>query len=163
METRQIGIPNQMSVIANEFLAGEPFGPKASLRIINSFDLADEIQEGVEYDFYITNTKRLLTEIEKDDHRDVIFLQTQEELSIKTMAVIVRLLNLAHKGQYFILLNDGILYCPEEYAKHSFEEINRHLIDVIRSKEQNKKVVEFKRKIRSFFNVFRLNEYLVSH
>lgn len=162
METRQIGIPNQMSVITGEFLAGEPFGPKASLRVINSFDLADEIKED-EYDFFISNAKRILSDIKKDDHRDVIFLEPQEELSIKTMAVIVRLLNLAHKGRYFILLNDGILYCPQEYSNHSLEEINRHLIDVIRSKEQTKKVVEFKRKIRSFFNVFKLNEYLVSH
>ena len=157
MQTRQIGIPNQMSSLVDEFMSGEPFGEKIALRIINSFDLAN-VNEEETYPFLIETAKRTLERLDKHDHDGVIFLETKEDIDIKILVVIVRLLNLAHKGKFFILLNDSILYCPQEYSKHSLQEINQHLIHVVHSKEQKKKLLNFKKKFLDFFTFFNVLE-----
>lgn len=153
MQSRQIGIPNQMSSLVDEFMSGEPFGEKIALRIINSFDLAN-VNEEETYPFLIEQAKRTLERIDKNDHDGVIFLETKEDINIKLLVVIVRLLNLAHKGEYFILLNDGILYCPQEYSKHSLQEINQHLVQVVHSKERKRWLIDLKKKFFSYINIF---------
>lgn len=59
--------------------------------------------------------------------KDIIYLETEKPISKILTALVVRLINIAHRGQFIIVLNGGVLYVPESLRSRDKEEFGRYV------------------------------------
>lgn len=141
--TKITGLSNDTFNNVERFIGGEHFAKEVSQSIIRNFDfeerdvIPDTVTEAVQgkpkkdityYEHLVKVVKNNLTlnpPIHLKD--DVLYLQTEQELSKILKAVTVRFINICHRQRYIIVLNDEIVFLPEHYKNHDKEELGRYV------------------------------------
>lgn len=154
--TRIAGVTNDTVSMASDFMDGKPFTVDLSLKVISTFDLENKADEsfpilnntGVNYlkllerlgykkipsekvgNIYLT----LMNQVKKRmiEHQpvllgnDIFFIQLGQTTKLE-IALMVRYINICHKAQHIVVINDEVVYVPAHFRHRDHEELGRHV------------------------------------
>lgn len=156
--TKIESIHNHTAELANGFLSGHNYMENLSEAIFNTF----EPDRDIRYADSCTSAKEImLTHRPKILVNSIFFIpHYDEDIHPATKVALIRYINLAHKGKYFIVAGDKVLYVPERFKDVNEENIKifvRLTITEDREKGSNALI----NKVRSWLYGIKLNLSLV--
>lgn len=166
--TRIAGVVNDTVSMALEFMDGKPFTVDLSLKVVSTFDLENKADEsfpiinnvGVNYlkllerlgykkipssavgNIYLTlmgqAKKRLIDNQPVKLGNDIFFIQLEQTTKLE-IALMVRYINICHKAQHIVVVNDEIVYVPAHYRHRDHEELGRHVkLNLLKHQDKSK-------------------------
>lgn len=154
--TRIAGVVNDTVSMAKDFMDGKPFTVDLSLKVISTFDLENKADEsfpilntaGVNYmkllqrlgykkipgdkvgNIYLSlmnhAKQRMIDNQPVLLGNDIFFIQLGQTTKLE-IALMVRYINICHKAQHLVVINDEIVYVPDHYRHRDHEELGRHV------------------------------------
>ena len=69
---------------------------------------------------------------------DIYYIQLGQTTKLE-IALMVRYINICHKAQHIVVINDEIVYVPAHYRHRDHEELGRHVkLNILKHKDQTK-------------------------
>ena len=151
---------NTLQVITEDFLEGAPFTEQLCDKIITGFSATPT--EAVSYKRHMEFVKQIVSRAKHiKANGNVYALETNFEFSELELALVIRLLNLAHHGQCILVLNDNIIYIPKNLRAMDTETLRVYVYKTIKGLKPSRFKVwkeNFKERI-----VFRLNSSVLKN
>ena len=166
--TRITGVINDTVSMATEFIDGKPFTVDLSLKVISTFDLENKTEDkfpvltkvGVNYlkllerlgykkipsdkvgNIYLTlmdqAKQRMIEHRPVKLGNDIYYIQLGQTTKLE-IALMVRYINICHKAQHIVVINDEIVYVPAHYRHYDHKELGRHVkLNILKHKDQAK-------------------------
>lgn len=150
-------IHNHTTELVNGFLLGHNYVRSLSETVFDTF----EPDRNICYmDSCAAGRKIMLEHEPKIVNNMIFFIPHYEEISVAVKVSLVRYVNLAHKGKYFIVAGTRVLYVPEHFK--SVNENNIKLfIELNILEDRNKGDSKIINKVRSWLYGMKLNFSLV--
>lgn len=121
-----VGLNNDTINIVGDFIEGGGFDISLCEKMMRTFDVMGEHKS--DYLTTVKMAKSFLDTHVPDYLNDVCVIDGKGvELSSTMRAVMVRVINLAHKGRYNVVLDEEVIYVAPRYRKHSPEDFWRYI------------------------------------
>lgn len=133
-----VGLNNDTIKIVGDFIEGGGFDISLCENMMKTFDVAKEHK--FDYLTTVKMAKSFLDSHVPDYLNDVCVIDGKGvELSSTMRAVMVRIINIAHKGRYNIVLNEEVIYVAPRYRKQTPEDFGRYIkLTVLDLKDKSK-------------------------
>ena len=130
-----------MANISDDFIDGLPFKVELSNTVMKTFDL--ETSDEKDYLGVVKDAKEFLNSHTPGYVSDVMIIDSKGiELGRALRAVIVRIINIAHRGRYNITLNEEVIYVAKGYRNQNQEEYGRFIrLSILNYKDKTKSKV----------------------
>lgn len=147
---------------------GKPFTVDLSLKVISTFDLENKAEDkfpvltkvGVNYlkllerlgykkipsdkvgNIYLTlmdqAKQRMIEHRPVKLGNDIYYIQLGQTTKLE-IALMVRYINICHKAQHIVVINDEIVYVPAHYRHRDHEELGRHVkLNLLKHQDKSK-------------------------
>lgn len=148
MKTVQLlSVKNKINELFLEFMKGNEFPVSLSNKIIKTVD----IDNTIEYSELTQAAKEYLNSSYKSVYKNIYIIKNIKELEDKEKAVIVRLINLAHKNKHYIIVcNSQVIYVPEVYSNESADDFMDTISKTIYHRYLERKQVIFFKCIKTY-------------
>jgi len=141
------GIYNNTNELIQGFLGGKNYKLELSEKIFNTFSTLDNNS----YIVTLKHIKKLLNNLEKEIFYNFFILRTTQHLLNEEKAVLVRFINICHKGnRNIIILNNDVLYVGSEYNEYKKQEIKEYIDMVMNKLRMRKNIIQFKQKMEDW-------------
>ena len=103
-------IHNHTTELVHGFLVGHNYMEKLSETVFDTFEPDSEVRY---MDTCVTAKQTMMQNEPKILDNSIFFISHYEEIPAATVVALVRYVNLTHKGKYFIVAGEKVLYVPE--------------------------------------------------
>lgn len=146
-------IESSVCSITEEFLNGEFFIHELAVKTFNQIDLTDSAG----YMDTVNLVKRIINTAVRYEYKDILFYETEEVLTVKQKAVLVRLSGMSYKNRIVVVNNEIVHYPKGALTINSEKDVRLYVNRAL--KTLHKKAVKEKIKDAfSFKNLFKLPE-----
>ena len=122
---------NTLQAITQDFLEGAPFTEQLCDKIVSSFSATPA--ETTSYKRHLEFVKQIVNKAKHIKANDNVYaLETNFEFNELELALVIRLLNLAHHGQSVLALNDNIIYIPKNLRAMETEMLRVYVYKTIK-------------------------------
>lgn len=159
---------NHSKELVDQFLSGDTnmcrnrYDVALCTKVLNSIDQTDDS----DYMQVVDNVKGFLTRTERTIYNNVCIIHSDAKMTPKEKAVVIRLINMAHRGkELFIVTNDKLIHMPPSYEKLNIEDVIMYVNSQLRDYRQKKDVKLFRFSFIKFLWFYGTNHYpqVVTH
>ena len=150
-------IHNHTTELVNGFLLGHNYVKALSETVFDTF----EPDSSIRYMDECAAAKQIMLHHEpKILVNTIFFIPFYEGIPTATVVALVRYVNIAHKGKYFIVAGEKVLYVPEHF-KNVNEQNIKLFVELTILEDRNKVDSKIVNKVRSWLYGMKLNFSLV--
>ena len=150
-------IHNHTTELVNGFLLGHNYMKSLSESVFDTF----EPDGNIRYMDTSAEAKQIMLQHEpRILDNSVFFIPHSEDIPAATVVALVRYVNLAHKGKYFIVAGEKVLYVPEHFKNVNDQNI-KLFVELTILEDRNKGDSKLVNKVRSWLYGMKLNFSLV--
>ena len=150
-------IHNHTTELVHGFLVGHNYMEKLSETVFDTFEPDSEVRY---MDTCVTAKQIMMQNEPKILDNSIFFIPHYEEIPAATVVALVRYVNLAHKGKYFIVAGEKVLYVPE-HLKTINEQNIKLFVELTILEDRNKGDSKIINKFRSWLYGMKLSFSLV--
>lgn len=160
LQTKFATLQNHTQENINGFLDGENYYTELSQKVFETFHGG----EADEYTIYIKEARDILHEFGFKIVGGIFHVPYDGEVDSATSVALVRYINLAHKGRYFIVLGDEVLFVPECYRGVSKENIKVYIdLTVLEDSKRSSTNSKLINSLRGWIYGVRMNMSIAHH